>query len=369
VYVDARPLSEGPLTGIGRYTARISMALAARGARVRFFARDQERLPPHGLDWSPDQDLDRWGARVWRGRRLVPLAAVPDDAVGLWTGDRPCERTFPVELSILHDLTPLIIPFAHEPQIQAQSQFLYARSLLSSDAALAVSHSTKADAGWLSDFPQDRILVAHPGPSLCLLRHLHGRRVARRPDVGLMVSAPESRQNAGLVIDWFRSSGSLPDGSELWWVGRIDQHLPPRRIRELRRSRGGRRVRLLGVVSDRRLCELYQTVGWSVYPSLYEGFGYPVIDSLRHGVPVLSGCHSSLRELTHPGVHFFDPYDAALLDRAWTECRAAGPNLVSKAELDGHYNWDRAAEAVLAMARPVACVLPHPNEDLLARAR
>ena len=40
VYVDTNPLSEKYLTGIGRYTARICFALAARGARVRFFAHD-----------------------------------------------------------------------------------------------------------------------------------------------------------------------------------------------------------------------------------------------------------------------------------------------------------------------------------------
>src|SRR5271157_3610225 len=111
VYVDANPLSEKHLTGIGRYTARICLALAARGARVRFFVHDRELLPPRGLDWSQDQDLGRWGSRVWHGGRLVPLAAIPDNAVGLWTWTRPCERTFPVELSILHDLTPLIVRF------------------------------------------------------------------------------------------------------------------------------------------------------------------------------------------------------------------------------------------------------------------
>ena len=194
VYVDAFPLSDKHLTGIGRYTARICMALAVRGARVRFFAHDRELLPLPGLDWSPDQDLNLWGSRVWQGHRLVPLAAVPDDAVGLWTCTRPSERTFPVELSILHDLTPLIVPFTHELQTQAHFQFFYAKSLLSSDAALAVSHSTKADAGWLSDFPQDRIVVAHSGPSQCLLRHLHDRRVTRRPNVGLVISTLEPRK-------------------------------------------------------------------------------------------------------------------------------------------------------------------------------
>lgn len=350
VYVDATPLADEHLTGIGRYTARIGMALAARGARVRFFSQDQELLPPPGLDWSADQDLNRWAAQVWRDRRLVPLGAVPDDAIGLWTATRPRERKFPVELSILHDLSPLIVPWSYDPQTRAEFQFFFASSLLSSDAALAVSHSTKADAGWLTDFAQDRIVVAHPGPSQCVLRHLHEGPVSRRQDVGLAVYSPEPRKNAGFVIDWFRSSKLLPADAELWWVGRVDEALSPRHVMDLERGRGGRRFRFLGAVSDQQLCELYQTVDWSIYPLLYEGFGFPVLDSLRHGVPVLASGNSSLREFNHPGVYFFDPRDPATLDLAWTECWAAGPRLVSKEQLDEQYNWDRVAGTILDLA-------------------
>jgi hypothetical protein len=351
VYLDARPLSDKPLTGIGRYTARIGIALAARGVRVRFFVERQELLPPDGFDWSPDQDLHVWAGRVWQDRRLVPLAAIPEHAVGLWTGIRPPERTFPVELCVLHDLAPLIIPNAYDARIREQAQFFYAKSLLSSDAALAVSHAVKADAAWLCDFHQDRITVCHPGPSHCVLRHLHDEPVTRRSNVGVVVSTLEPRQNGPFVIDWFRSSESLPEGTELWWVGPVERHLSPGAMQDLQQVHRGRSIRFLGVVSDQELCQLYQTAGWSVYPSLYEGLGFPVIDALRHGVPVLSGGHSSLGEFAHPGVHFFDPHDPASLDRAWAECQVAGPKLVSQAELDARYHWDRVAKTTLEVAR------------------
>ncbi len=369
VFVDGRPLCGTDVSAIGRYTARMCMALADRGVRVRFFADEQELLPPADLDWSQDQDLGRWCVRLWQGGRMIPLAAVPDDAVGIWTSTRPCERTFPVEFSILHNLAPLIVPASHQPQAVAEFQFFVARSLLSSDAALAISHSTRADLGWLSDFPQDRIAVAAAGPGQCLLRHLHDRHVTRRSNVGLMISTLEPRKNANFVIDWFRSSESLPEGTELWWVNRIGWPESPGLLEDLERDHGGRRIRLLGAVSDQQLCELYQTVGWSVYPSLYAGFGFPVLDSLRHGVPVLSSGNSSLREFAHAGVQFFDPRDAATLDRAWTECRAMGPNLVRQAQLDEHYNWDKVAGTILKMAhgvRPVAYSRCHSRAKALS---
>jgi glycosyltransferase involved in cell wall biosynthesis len=108
-------------------------------------------------------------------------------------------------------------------------------------------------------------------------------------------------------------------------------------------------VRFLGVVSDASLCHLYRTAGWTAYPSLYEGFGLPVLDALRHGAPVLASYHSSLRELDHPGVFFFDPYDPATVDTAWQALRdAGGPATVAPRRLlDARYDWDAVARTVL----------------------
>src|SRR5262249_2352098 len=156
-------------------------------------------------------------------------------------------------------------------------QGFFAKSLLSADMALSVSHSTKADAAWLCDFPQDKIVVAHSGPSVCVERHQHDGPIRRRPEVGLVVSTLEPRKNAFFLLDWFKDRAALPDDTELWWVGPLGWLTSRRRLRQYQ-SLKGRRVRFLGVVSDARLCSLYRTVGWSIYPSLYEGFGFPVLD-------------------------------------------------------------------------------------------
>jgi glycosyltransferase involved in cell wall biosynthesis len=355
VFVDGNPLSERHLTGIGRYTARVALALAGQGADVRFFSFHREVIPPEGLDWSQDQDLSAWGRRLWSGR-IVPLGELPENTIGLFTCLRPDERTFPFEASILHDFTPLIVPQTHSERTRSDFQFFFGKGLLASDAALAVSHSTKADAGWLTDFPQDRIVVAHSGPSLCVERHLHAKPVSRRANVGLVVSTLEPRKNADFLLDWFRDTTVLPDDAELWWVGSVGWLMSRKKLREAVRRRG-RRVRLLGVVSDAQLCSLYQTAGWSVYPSQYEGFGFPVLDALRHGTPVLAGCHSSIREFRSPGLYLFDPCDPRSLDEAWNELQAARPIAIPTPALDQCHDWRRVAQAVLdlpARARAVA---------------
>lgn len=346
VQVDAAPMGERHLTGIGRYTARVALALANAGAEVRFFENANAVLPPPGLSWDQDQDLEVWGHRVAKKGRRAPLGTPPAQAIGVFPCLRPFERRFGFEISILHDFTPLVVPETHSAATRHHFQCFFKLTLPHSDAAIAVSHATKADAGWLCDFDQDRITVAHSGPSLCVNRHLHAAAVERRSNVGLVVSTLEPRKNADFLLDWFRNTKALPPDMELWWAGRLGWMVSRRRLRKLE-SASGRRVRLLGVVPDRELCALYQTAAWTVYPSLYEGFGFPVLDSLRHGAPVLASGNSSLREFPHAGVFLFDPHDPATLDSAYRQLEAARPIAIDRARLDRHYNWDRVARAIL----------------------
>jgi glycosyltransferase involved in cell wall biosynthesis len=363
VFVDVNPLADKHLTGIGRYTARLALALAAQaGGPIRFTSQQFEVIAPRGLGWDQDQDLARWGRAVWRGKR-VPLAEVeiPADALAVFACLREHVRRFPFEVSVLHDFTTLVVPHTHAEKTRGLFSGFFASTLLASDAAIAVSRSTKADARWLCDFPAERITVAPSGPSLCVGRHHDTTPVARRPEVGLVVSTLEPRKNAHFLLDWFVNTPTLPAGAELWWVGSLGWLTSRRRLRKYESAKAGRRVRFLGVVSDAELCRLYRTAGWSAYPSLYEGFGFPVLDSLRHGTPVLASYHSALRELDHTGVYFFDPYDPATVDDAWRACRAVGGSVVPLATLDALYRWDAVARAVLDLpanaataARPAA---------------
>jgi glycosyltransferase involved in cell wall biosynthesis len=356
VFVDVNPLADRHLTGIGRYTARLALALAkAAGGSVRFTSQQFEVIAPRGLDWVQDQDLARWGRAVWRGKR-VPLSEVdvPADALAVFGCLREHVRRFPFEVSVLHDFTTLVVPHTHAEKTRNLFAGFFASTLLASDAAIAVSHSTKADARWLCDFPPDRITVAPSGPSLCVEGHLDAAPVARRPEVGLVVSTLEPRKNAMFLLDWFIKSNVLTPGAELWWVGPLGWLTSRRRLRSYRFARPDRTVRFLGVVSDAALCRLYRTAGWTAYPSLYEGFGFPVLDALRHGAPVLASYHSALCELDHPGVWYFDPYDAASVDDAWRAGVAARGPIVAPQALDARYSWDAVARAVLELPAAAA---------------
>ena len=80
---------------------------------------------------------------------------------------------------------------------------------------------------------------------------------------------------------------------------------------------------------------------------MYEGFGFPILDSLRHGTPVLASCTSSMGEFDNPGIFFFDPQDPATVDLAWQRLEAARPVTIPKTQLDDIYSWDFVVRALL----------------------
>jgi glycosyltransferase involved in cell wall biosynthesis len=366
-FVDANPFADRHVTGIGRYTARIALALAARGP-VRFFSNGQEVVPPARLDWTPDQDLAYWTRTVWDSPR-VPLGPPPPGSIGIYACLRPAERHFPFEVSVLHDFTPLVVPHTHAEMTRQMFQRFFARDLLSSDLALAVSHATKADASWLSPYDQERIVVAHSGPSVCVERHAHPGPVRRHPNAGLVVSTIEPRKNAFFLLDWFSQTRALPDDAELWWVGPVGWMTSRRQLKAYGRLPGRRRIRFLGVVSDAKLCQLYRSVGWSIYASLYEGFGFPVLDALRHGTPVLASGNSSLREFRVPGLFFLDPCDPATVDRAWAQLQQAGSIAIPRDEIDRHYSWSRLTRILLDACAARKAITPEQEPSAAPRSR
>jgi glycosyltransferase involved in cell wall biosynthesis len=138
----------------------------------------------------------------------------------------------------------------------------------------------------------------------------------------------------------------LDDSAELWWVGPRGWLLNPN---SRRRARRDRKIRFLGFVPDRELCQLYRQASFTIYPSLYEGFGFPVLDSLRHGTPVLCSFNSSLQEFAGPGVFYFDPCDPASLDNAYQELLASEPSFVDRRDLDERFSWETMAGKVLSL--------------------
>ena len=363
IYLEVFPLLVPRMTGIGRFSARLIQALnrlvplrlttfiEPRTARVHRMATDLKRGQEISLEQGDltdaRDDVARWARDVCRRPKRTYDAQFARRRTGIYTWSRPDERRFGREIGIFYDFTPLIVSQTHTAGVCEGFHRQVDASRLC-EKVLAISHSTRADAAWLSPVPADDVVVAHPGPSQCLLHHAHPGPVERRRNAILIVGTREPRKNGDFLVDWFLNTQILPDDFELWWAGPEGWLWDGPKVG--RDKARWKRVKFLGMVSDARLCELYQQASFTVYPSLYEGFGFPVLDSLLHGAPVLCSYNSSLVELQSPGVFYFDPCDAATLDAAYRELAAAGPVAIDADALRRRFCWDTLARTVLSLA-------------------
>jgi glycosyltransferase involved in cell wall biosynthesis len=349
---------------VGRFVARLVEALARRtplrlittigGERAlimnlsrRLLCGQEICLHPSDPP-GPDSDLGCWTRRLLRRPRQAHDPALAGRSSCLFPLLLPADRHFCKELCILFDLTPLLLPWTHVKDTIRDFGTHYNCRAVRCDRAFAISESTRRDSCWMTGLRPEQVFVGYPGPSLCVGSHASARPVTRSGRFLLVVSTLEPRKNGRFVLEWFLQSRRLDPRLELWWVGPNGWKCDlPRRFQG---SLRGRTIRFLGMVSDAELCELYRQAACSIYPSLYEGFGFPVLDGLRHGVPVICSYNSSLEEFEGPGVFYFDPCDPASLEEAYSEALGRQPMLIQRPDLEERFSWDRLAEQVVALS-------------------
>jgi glycosyltransferase involved in cell wall biosynthesis len=122
-------------------------------------------------------------------------------------------------------------------------------------------------------------------------------------------------------------------------------------------------VRFLGFVPDTTLAALYRLASAFVFPSLYEGFGFPPLEAMASGAPVVASNISSLPEVLGDAAILVDPYDARSIadgirsilkdDALRHELQARGLAQVRK------YSWETAARQTLAIYDDVARAAGH----------
>lgn len=365
IYVEVSPLlNRHLLTGIGRFSCRLVEALAklaplrlvntiggdhARNMRLSSALPPGYEIPITAADLpAADHDVARWAHRLVQRRIRPHDTQLASRCGGVYTMLRPTERHFRKEVGILYDFTPTLLPWAHVPETKEHFGRLFTATAGLCDGAIAISQSTKADAKWLCTLKNENIVVSYPGPSLCVQDHAEPAPVERSDNIMLVVSTLEPRKNAQFLLDWYLDTDVLDDRAELWWVGPAGWLAGRGRERSKADARR-RKIRYLGVVSDPQLCKLYRQAAFTIYPSLYEGFGFPVLDSLVHGTPVLCSFNSSLQEFADAGVLFFDPLDPDSLDTAYRDLRDRLPLTLDDEAIRERFSWDAMARAVVAM--------------------
>lgn len=230
-------------------------------------------------------------------------------------------RRHDLRLSVLmHDMTPYLFPHWY-PVGYAQIWNENCRALVSRCSRVIVySQSTFND---LTDFCEEFRVMMPPSARIKLADDI-GDLGGERSDSGIAATAKFSRQpfilavggihmrkNYGLLVDvWAILRNKMGEATpHLVIVGGVawNGNELARAIGEDRRMKD--RIHILTNIDDASLSELYELCLFTVYPSLYEGWGLPVGESLAHGKICLASNASSMKEISPDYTDLLDPLD------------------------------------------------------------
>jgi len=353
--------------GLGRYAQELTAALLAvdpENDYVAFYYRAAEARVDPSLDRLPHltTNLD---TKPWRMSTLLAhLMRFPQDRllprIALFHAtDHLLPRLTQVKsVFTLHDLIFRFYPEMHKPLNRWFLTLMIPRFLQAADAVIAISESTKRDAVKTYGLDEAKIKVIYEGVNsrfrtrprdvISAVRHQYGLPERYILSVGTI----EPRKNLTSLLEAYRA---LRDGGsefKLVIVGKKGW-LYEGFFRKLYELGLEQEVIFPGFVPDEDLPAVYSAAGLFVFPSLYEGFGLPVLEAMACGAPVISSTTSSLPEVTGEAALLVDPKSVEALTRAIRdvldnkelrdELRAKGPRQAAK------FTWDTAAHETLAI--------------------
>ena len=311
VYFEIGPLKEREYTGIAQVAAALSQELIGDPEiQSRFFYGGM--IVPKPLLES--LLLTRTGELLeWYLQRTVARPAPEDLAatnVAVFPNRKTARRAFAKECQIIHDLSTLLTPqFHNRDTIEFHANSLE-QDMLTNDLTFCVSDATRSDV--LAYFPalapetvQTMPLGASIDPSA-----ESGVAVPAERYI-LVLGTIEPRKNASLVL---RYLAAHPDFSKRYrivflgrfgWGNTVEQLLERFQLTE---QYAAGRILFPGFVTEHAKHALIRHAQLLVYPSLFEGFGLPLLEAATLGVPSVTTRSSSLPEVGGPHAYYFDPF-------------------------------------------------------------
>jgi glycosyltransferase involved in cell wall biosynthesis len=170
----------------------------------------------------------------------------------------------------------------------------------------------------------------------------------------LIVSEVSPHKNHLRLLQAFEMVHQKIPEAELVIVGNIREHFSSQfhsALKDVMSRNQGIKISLCGYLTDKELISLYSSAAVFVYPSLYEGFGLPVLEAMAQGCPVIASNVASLPEVVGDAAVLIDPFNTNDLAKAITHI-LTDDELKTKMSVKGIdqaklFSWDKAAKRYL----------------------
>ncbi|HWP85314.1 MAG TPA: glycosyltransferase family 1 protein [Terriglobia bacterium] len=271
----------------------------------------------------------------------------------------------PIPLAFtMHDVTPFARPEFYPRPITLRLRALIQRGIRAARLVICVSQSALDTTRDLFKLPDDRFVVIHHGVNP-QFRPVPREQARQTVSSALQLTEPyilhvghiEKRKNIGRLLEAFyafRQETRLPfklvfSGVRNFDTAFVDEVLEKRRLRE--------QVIELGKVPQQLMPAVYSAAEMLAFPSLWEGFGFPVLEAMACGTPVVTSNVASLPEIAGDATLLVDPLRteeiAAALCRIATDSSLRAQLRQRGIQRAALFTWERAARLTIQAYRRV----------------
>jgi len=303
---------------------------------------------------------DDWLARLWHRARLpIPVETITGPLDVFYSPDfvLPPTRRSTRTLLTVHDLSFLRYPETFVPKLRRYLERAVPHSIARADLVLADSAHTRSDLTSLFGVPPDKVQVLYggvhprfqPQPEPGEAERIRARYSLGEQPYVLSVGTIQPRKNYVRLIQAFTrlQTCRLADLRLVIAGGRGWLHQDIFTEAE----KHGDRAHILGFVNEADLPALYRNAALFAFPSLYEGFGFPVLEAMACGVPVVCSDASSLPEVAGDAALLVNPLDtgalAEAMARALEDADLRQEMIARGLARAARFTWERAARQLL----------------------
>ncbi|WP_041270605.1 glycosyltransferase family 4 protein [Frateuria aurantia] len=277
----------------------------------------QRRLPQQANILNADNLYVMARQYFSRHGRFMEIRLPPEIQVMHWTYPLPIKAAGIPNYYTIHDLIPLKLPYTN---VYSRGSYyrLIRECIKASTRICTVSECSKADIELFYPEAKGKVVNTYQCSDMAAAEDNHARTfaLAGRNPYGLVpggyflyFGAIEPKKNVGRLIEAYLQSGIetplLIAGKKAW---QADQELATYEALAKVDPQIKERIRLLGYVPEHLLAELLSSAKAVLFPSLYEGFGLPVLEAMQQGVPTLTSGEGALREVAANAAICVDPF-------------------------------------------------------------
>lgn len=375
--IDARPLqiSWHKVRGLGRYTQSLIKSFLEIDNENEYFLFVDKSLPSNlpfpmnKFNLMPSKLINRFHRpKSVRKEILLPAEALFHNIdifhftthldAPFW---HPCKT-----VATVHDLIPLVFPkeyigyFTYAKRFHLKQQELAVRR---ADMVITISHTSKRDVIKYYGIKHKKIIVIHEGvdtifhpmKDLSALERLRSHYKINKPFI-LYVGGTDYRKNFERMLTAFSHYKRKSKNKIILVVVGQKNIKETRKLKKKTLKLGiENEVFWTGFVSNEDLVLFYNTAELLLFPTLYEGFGLPVLEAMACGTPVIASNIPSLSEVAGNAAILIDPYNieemAESIERVLKDAKLRN-NLINRGfKQVQNFSWKKTAKETLNVYR------------------